>query len=177
MYNFYKLLFCKTLPQAPLAAAIYSQLSGLFSYCASMHRLTVILCSAQVYQVISTIATLDNVVEFYFRNQLPSLPGLPAAEPIVATARLRHSLEIQSGSTVRITFESTELKTTGEELQEASPNGNFILSVYNCSTNHSCSIAFGFFRTLASLLDFQHSSHVATISMCTASPQYSSGAA
>ena len=68
---------------------------------------------AQVYQVISTIATLDNVVEFYFRNQLPSLPGLPAAEPIVATARLRHSLEIQSGSTVRITFESTELKTTG----------------------------------------------------------------
>ncbi|CAL5223976.1 g6587 [Coccomyxa viridis] len=67
----------------------------------------------QVYQVISTIATLDNVVEFYFRNQLPSLPGLPPAEPIVATARLRHSLEIQSGSTVRITFENTELKTTG----------------------------------------------------------------
>ena len=64
--------------------------------------------------MISTIATLDNVVEFYFRNQLPSLPGLPEAEPIVATARLRHTLEIQSGSTVRITFESTELKTTGE---------------------------------------------------------------
>ena len=86
---------------------------------AGLHRLTVMISFAQVYQVISTIATLDNVVEFYFRNQLPSLPGLPEAEPIVATARLRHSLEIQSGSTVRITFESTELKTTGEETHEA----------------------------------------------------------
>ena len=77
------------------------------------------ICLAQVYQVISTVATLDNVVEFYFRNQLPSLPGLPPAEPIVATARLRHSLEIQGGSTVRITFESTELKTTGGRWHDA----------------------------------------------------------
>ncbi len=71
-------------------------------------------CLLQVYQVVSTAtATLDNVVEFYARNQLPSLPGLPEAEPIVATIRLRHSLEFQSGSTVQITFESTEVKTTG----------------------------------------------------------------
>lgn len=69
----------------------------------------------QVYQVVSTAtATLDNVVELYSRNNLPSLPGLPAVEPIVATIRLRHSLEIQSGSTVQITFESTEVKTTGD---------------------------------------------------------------
>ncbi len=69
----------------------------------------------QVYQVVSTAtATLDNVVEFYSRNNLPSLPGLPEVEPIVATIRLHHSLEIQSGSTVQITFESTEVKTTGK---------------------------------------------------------------
>ena len=68
----------------------------------------------QVYQVVSTaMATLDNVVELYSRNNLPSLPGLPPNEPIVATIRLRHSLEFQSGSTVQITFESTEVKTTG----------------------------------------------------------------
>jgi hypothetical protein len=68
-----------------------------------------------VYQVVSTAtATLDNVVELYSRNNLPSLPGLPEVEPIVATIRLRHSLEIQSGSTVQITFESTEVKTTGD---------------------------------------------------------------
>ncbi len=71
----------------------------------------------QVYQVVSTaMATLDNVVELYSRNNLPSLPGLPPNEPIVATIRLRHSLEFQSGSTVQITFESTEVKTTGMTL-------------------------------------------------------------
>ena len=71
----------------------------------------------QVYQVVSTaMATLDNVVELYSRNNLPSLPGLPPNKPIVATIRLRHSLEFQSGSTVQITFESTEVKTTGMEL-------------------------------------------------------------
>ena len=94
-----------------------------------MHRLIVMVRFLQVYQVISTIATLDNVVEFYFRNQLPSLPGLPPAEPIVATARLRHSLEIQSGSTVRITFENTELKTTGN-LHQAPPDMFLWLSAY-----------------------------------------------
>ena len=62
------------------------------------------------------MATLDNVVELYSRNNLPSLPGLPPNEPIEATIRLCHSLEFQSGSTVQITFESTEVKTTGMEL-------------------------------------------------------------
>ena len=72
------------------------------------------ITALQVYQVVSTaMATLDNVVELYSRNNLPSLPGLPPNEPIVATIRLRHSLEFQSGSTVQITFESTEVKTTG----------------------------------------------------------------
>lgn len=69
----------------------------------------------QVYQVISGgTATLDNVVEFYVRYSLPRLPGLPEAEPAVATLRLRHSLEILSNSTVQITFEDTEVKTTGD---------------------------------------------------------------
>ena len=57
------------------------------------------ITALQVYQVVSTaMATLDNVVELYSRNNLHSL---------------RHTLEIQSGSTVQITFESTEVKTTG----------------------------------------------------------------
>jgi len=77
----------------------------------------------QVYQVISTAtATLDNCVEFYVRNQLPSLPGLPPAEPIVSTLRLRHSLEILPGSNVQITFEDTQVNVTGELSLHALPS-------------------------------------------------------
>jgi hypothetical protein len=67
-----------------------------------------------VYQVISVAgATLDNVVEFYARYNLPQLPGLPESEPVVTTLRLRHSLEVLSNSNVQITFEDTEVKATG----------------------------------------------------------------
>ena len=68
----------------------------------------------QVYQVISAAnASFDNVVEFYGRYNLPSLPGLPEVEPIVTTARLKHTFETVGEDRVQITFETTELKTTG----------------------------------------------------------------
>ncbi len=68
----------------------------------------------QVYQVISSAsASLDNVVEFYARVNLPALPGGPSVEPIVTTLTLRHGLEVLQGSTVQITFEQTEVKATG----------------------------------------------------------------
>lgn len=85
------------------------------------------MCGLQVYQVISTAtATLDNCVEFYVRNQLPSLPGLPPAEPIVSTLRLRHSLEILPGSNVQITFEDTQVNVTGELSSHAPPSTHSI---------------------------------------------------
>lgn len=69
----------------------------------------------QVFQVISAYtARLDNVVELYSRlPNLPQLPGLPEQEPIVTTLTLRHLFEPLGGSTSQITFEDTEVKTTG----------------------------------------------------------------
>lgn len=63
--------------------------------------------------ITTATATLDNVVEFYVRTNLPSIPGGPRVEPIVTTVTLRHSLETLPGSTVQITFEDTEIKATG----------------------------------------------------------------
>lgn len=68
----------------------------------------------QVYQTISAYTNrLDNVVELYARIGLPNLPGLPEQEPIVTTLTLRHLFEPLAGSTSQITFEDTEVKTTG----------------------------------------------------------------
>ena len=80
----------------------------------STRRVTSRGMRAQVYQVIRTsTASLDNVVEFYAAVNLPSLPGGPKSEPVVTTLTLRHGLEVLAGSTVRITFEDTEVKATG----------------------------------------------------------------
>ena len=68
----------------------------------------------QVYQAISAYASrLDNIVELYSTVRLPQLPGLPPIDPIVTTATLKHYFEAIGGSTVRITFEDTEVKSTG----------------------------------------------------------------
>ena len=67
-----------------------------------------------MYQSISAYtARLDNIVEFYSRVGLPQIPGLPEQEPIVTTLTLRHLFEPLGGSTSQITFEDTEVKTTG----------------------------------------------------------------
>lgn len=69
----------------------------------------------QVYQGISAYASrLDNIVEFYGSLNLPQLPGLPPVQPVVLTANLKHYFESIGGATVRITFEDTEVKATGE---------------------------------------------------------------
>ena len=71
--------------------------------------------SMQVYQNISAYTSrLDNVVELYSRVPVPSLPGLPPSGPVVTTATLRHAFEPIGGSTSQITFEDTEVKTTGD---------------------------------------------------------------
>ena len=68
----------------------------------------------QVYQNISAYTSrLDNVVELYSKIPVPSLPGFPRPEPVVTTATLRHAYEPIGGSTSQITFEDTEVKTTG----------------------------------------------------------------
>ena len=68
----------------------------------------------QVYQNISAYTSrLDNVVELYSKIPVPSLPGFPRPEPVVTTATLRHAFEPIGGSTSQITFEDTEVKTTG----------------------------------------------------------------
>lgn len=68
----------------------------------------------QVYQTISAYtARLDNVVELYSGVNLPQIPGLPEVEPVVTTLTLRHLYEPLGGSTSQITYESTEVKTTG----------------------------------------------------------------
>ena len=67
-----------------------------------------------MYQAISAYASrLDNIVELYSTVRLPQLPGLPPIDPIVTTATLKHYFEAIGGSTVRITFEDTEVKSTG----------------------------------------------------------------
>ena len=59
-------------------------------------------------------SSLDNVVEFYGKYGLPELPGLGIKqEPVVATLTLHHTFEAPGGPTVRITFEDTNVKTTG----------------------------------------------------------------
>ena len=52
-------------------------------------------------------------MELYARVSLPQLPGLPEKEPIITTLTLRHLYEPLGGSTSQITFEDTEVKTTG----------------------------------------------------------------
>ena len=69
---------------------------------------------AQVYQNISAYTSrLDNVVELYSRVPVPNIPGLPRGGPVVTTATLKHAFEPIGGSTSQITFEDTEVKTTG----------------------------------------------------------------
>lgn len=66
----------------------------------------------QVYQSISAYASrLDNIVELYGSFSLP-FPGV-SFDPVVTTATLRHYFEALGGSTVQITFEDTEVKSTG----------------------------------------------------------------
>ena len=71
-------------------------------------------CIGQVYQTVSAYtARLDNIVELYARIGIPQIPGLPEQEPVVTTLTLRHLYEPLGGSTSQITFEDTEVKTTG----------------------------------------------------------------
>ena len=71
----------------------------------------------QVYQTISAYTSrLDNVVELYSKLPVPSLPGFSRSEPVITTATLRHAFEPIGGSTSQITFEDTEIKTTGAYL-------------------------------------------------------------
>ena len=75
----------------------------------------------QVYQTVSAYtARLDNVVELYSRVNLPQIPGLPDVEPVITTLTLRHLYEPLGGSTSQITFEDTEVKTTGTGVQSDS---------------------------------------------------------
>ena len=68
----------------------------------------------QVFQSISTYASrLDNIVELYSKVNLPQLPFLPPVEPVITTATLKHSFEPVGYGTVQLTFEDTEIKTTG----------------------------------------------------------------
>lgn len=74
--------------------------------------------SLQVYQGISAYASrLDNIAEFYGMLNLPQLPGLPKPEPVILTAVLKHYFESIGGSTVKITYEDTEIKATGKNSQ------------------------------------------------------------
>lgn len=71
-------------------------------------------CGMQVYQSISAYSSrLDNIIEFIMTVSLPQLPGLPKLDPVVTTATLRHYFQAVGGSTVQITFEDTEVKSTG----------------------------------------------------------------
>lgn len=69
---------------------------------------------SQVYQSIAAYSSrLDNIVEFYSTVNLPQLPGLPKIDPVVTTLSLKHYFEVVGGSTARITYEDTEVKSTG----------------------------------------------------------------
>ena len=100
-------------------ASNVSQFGGPFGICtpglASETQL-----HPQVYQTISAYTSrLDNVVELYSKLPVPSLPGFSRSEPVITTATLRHAFEPIGGSTSQITFEDTEIKTTGLPLWPA----------------------------------------------------------
>jgi hypothetical protein len=72
----------------------------------------------QVYQRISAYSSrLDNTVELYSTINFPSIPGFPKSEPIITTVNLKHQFEAVGGSTVKIKYEETEVKSSG------GPNG------------------------------------------------------
>lgn len=65
-----------------------------------------------MYQSISAYASrLDNIVELYGGSP-PPIPGV-RFDPVTITAVLRHYFEALGGSTVQITFEDTEVSSTG----------------------------------------------------------------
>jgi PAP_fibrillin len=78
----------------------------------------------QVYQGIEVeAARLDNIVELDIPTLLPRLPVGPEVQPIVASLTLRHTFEVVGPSTVEITFEGTELQTTGATHGQLQPVG------------------------------------------------------
>ena len=71
----------------------------------------------QVYQRISAYSSrLDNTVELYSTINFPSIPGFPKSEPIITTVNLKHQFEAVGGSTVKIKYEETEVKSSGTPL-------------------------------------------------------------
>ena len=68
----------------------------------------------QVYQRIAAYSSrLDNTVELYSTINFPSIPGFPKSEPIVTTVNLKHQFEAVGGSSVKISYEETEVKSSG----------------------------------------------------------------
>lgn len=96
----------------------------------------------QVYQRISAYSSrLDNTVELYSTINFPSIPGFPKSEPIITTVNLKHQFEAVGGSTVKIKYEETEVKSSGIPFLLLPPlYPEFIVSSNRkrCFVSHTC---------------------------------------